>query len=336
MTARLRRFLHFVAADVLHYTGLLDVWMWLRWQLGRGDVCVLGLHRVLTEQEQSRTNSLDAMALRESTFDSILEHVQRNFEVVSLEAFLEGRTDTTGRYKPRCLLTFDDGWEDTRTRAFPCLRKHGMPATVFLTTGMIGTRGGFWVEQVARAWRNTSARQKIAGRLGAAATDTAEDVVERLKHMSAVDRQALLDSVIPPGAAASRNGADAMLTWEQVLEMSRGGMEFGTHTVTHPLLTYEDDAAVERELRAGKQVLEAKLQRKIRAFAYPNGDWDARVRGWVERTGYTCAFTTQGGWHKPASDPYTIRRILIHEGNVTGRDGRFSPAMFHLTLAGWH
>ena len=73
----------------------------------------------------------------------------------------------------------------------------------------------------------------------------------------------------------------------------------------------------------------------MRAFAYPNGNWDPRVRQAVIAAGYECAFTVRPGWHRRDADPFTMDRILLHEGNVTGRDGSFSPAMFHLTLTGW-
>ena len=72
----------------------------------------------------------------------------------------------------------------------------------------------------------------------------------------------------------------------------------------------------------------------MRTFAYPNGNWDERVRQLVKEAGYERAFTTRPGWYDQRQDPYTIRRILLHEGNVTDRDGRFSPAMLSLTLAG--
>jgi peptidoglycan/xylan/chitin deacetylase (PgdA/CDA1 family) len=127
---------------------------------------------------------------------------------------------------------------------------------------------------------------------------------------------------------------DSMLTWNQAIEMSRDGIEMGAHTVGHPLLSYENDATVERELCVSKQTLEEKLGKKVRAFAYPNGDWDERVRRCVQQVGYEGAFSTRPGWYRQGQDPYIIRRILLHEGNVTDRKGHFSPAMLSLALAG--
>jgi peptidoglycan/xylan/chitin deacetylase (PgdA/CDA1 family) len=216
-----------------------------------------------------------------------------------------------------------------------------MPATVFLATGSIERRGGFWVEQLKKAWRVPSSRAQMISALGRLDEKNTgrlvglEDIVEWLKHMPDEKRHSLLLQLIP--AEENEDGpdeVDSMMTWGQAIEMSRDGVEIGAHTVNHPLLSYESDTTVDCELRVSKQVLEEKLGKKVRAFAYPNGDWDERVRRSVEHAGYECAFTTRPGWYNQRQDPFTIRRILIHEGNITGRDGQFSPAMLSLSLAG--
>ncbi len=342
MPIRLRRFLRFALADLLHYSGAFVLWRLFRQRiLRRKEVCILGLHRVLTKDEQSRSNSLDGMVLSDVTFVRLLEYLERRFHVVSLEILLAGETAGADRSKPRCLLTFDDGWRDTYTTAYPCLRKFGMPATIFLTTGAIEGREGFWVEQLRRAWRIPSSRAQVKSVLSRIA-DQGKDrvaelkhIVEWLKHMPAEKRRLLLERLLPGEKdIEGANQVDCMLTWSQVIAMSRDGVEMGAHTVSHPLLSYEKDTTVEHELRVSKQTLEDKLGKKVRAFAYPNGDWDERVRRWVERVGYQCAFTTKSGWHDCEEDRYIIRRILLHEGNVTGRNGQFSPAVLSLTLAG--
>ena len=342
MAARLRRFLRFAVADVLHYSGAFFLWRFFSQRvLNKKEVCVFGLHRVLTKAEQSRSNSQDGMVLSDVAFVKLLEYLQRRFHVVSLETFLRAAAAEAGKSKPWCLLTFDDGWRDTYTTAYPCLRKFGMPATILLTTGAIEGREGFWVEQLRRAWRVPSSHARVKSVLSWVAGQNkdrvaeVEDIVEWLKHMPAEKRRLLLERLLPAENSGDADEADSMLTWNQVIEMSRDGVEIGAHTVSHPLLSYENDPTVEHELSISKQTLEQKLGRKVRAFAYPNGDWDDRVRCWVEQVGYECAFTTKPGWHDCGEDPYTIRRILLHEGNVTGRNGQFSPAMFSLALAGW-
>lgn len=339
MGAKLRRLLHYAVADVLYYSGALWLWRLLRQRFLGREICVLGLHRVLTETEQSRCNSLDGMVLTEETYVRLLEYLQQGFHVISLES-LVGQTSGTNSAKPSCLLTFDDGWRDTYTTAHRWLKKFGIPAAVFLTTGFIGSQGGFWVERLKKAWRVPALRAQMQAAFkevaGANADHqmTLEGLVEWLKHMPAEKRNSLLQRWLRPEDHGDEpDDVDCMVTWNQVMEMSCQGMAVGAHTVSHPLLSYENDVDVEREVRLSKQVLEEKLGKKVCAFAYPNGDWNERVRCWVQQVGYKAAFTTEPGWYRPGQDPYSICRILLHEGNVTGRKNEFSAAMFNLTLA---
>jgi peptidoglycan/xylan/chitin deacetylase (PgdA/CDA1 family) len=300
---------------------------------------VLGLHRVLTEQEKVRSDSLDSIVVREETFEGMLRYLARQFKVVSLDSVLAAEDVDAIDPKPYCVLTFDDGWKDNYTTAYPWLKKFRLPATIFLVTGMVDGPSAFWVERVVAEWQEPRRREHIASGLGALMNQERKQVsleagVEFLKRMAANRRQEilsrLLDGDSPPG---SDGNVDRMMSWDQIREMSRNGIDFGTHSVTHPLLPFEDDKTVEWELTESKATLEAKLKKQIRAFAYPNGDWDARVRRSVQQSGYRCAFTTRPGWYSEGDDPYTIRRVLIHEGNVTGWKGTFSPAAFSLTLA---
>jgi peptidoglycan/xylan/chitin deacetylase (PgdA/CDA1 family) len=281
------------------------------------------------------------MILTDRTFEKLLECLHRRFQVTSLDdLFIRESPETT---KPKCLLTFDDGWSDTYNRAFPLLKKFSMPAMVFVTTGTVGQQRGSWVEQLRKAWRKSSYRAAILSGANTLDKERAryfskvEEIVDWLKRMPAQERDSILGQLLPGKWDSDQaDEIDSMLSWDQVVELSRHGIEFGTHTVNHPLLSYEDDTTVERELRVSKIVLEAKIGTEVRAFAYPNGDYNERVSQCVERLGYRCAFTTKSGWHRRTFDRYAIHRILLHEDIVTGYDGEFSSAMLSLTLAGWN
>lgn len=343
MVAKLRRFCRLTIAHVLYFSGALPLWRWWRASVhGRKEVCVLGLHRVLTEEQRRRTSSLDAIVLGQETFARMLDYLQRQFSVVSLDALQGGQLTPAHASKPLCLLTFDDGWRDNYSIAYPLLKEFKMPATIFVVSGLVSTRKVFWVERLRTAWVNPSTPDEICSRLNGLIERgrepaSFEQAVECLKHLRSTERERILKGAVGFNDPLQPGGdVDMMMDWDQVAEMSRNGIEFGAHTVNHPLLTYEDNATVDQELRLCKEELEAKLAKKVRAFAYPNGDWDERVRQAVKRANYECAFTTRPGWHAAGEDPYAIRRILLHEGNVTGYGGEFSPAVFNFTVAGWN
>lgn len=340
LTARLRRAARYFVADALHYSGLVRARRWLRQAGAQAEpVCVLGLHRVLKEDDLCRSHSPLSIVMREETFARMLEHVCRSFRITSLSEFIRGEGgDGRGR-KPSCLITFDDGWRDNYATAYPWLRKFGIPALIFLVTRLIGSKESFWGERLAYAWNDWLQVDHSQSQLAALTREklrefSFEQAVECLKHMPSEQREEILADLLKnTPASIPCMDVDGMMDWDQVLEMRSGGIDFGAHTETHPLLVYESDATVVRELVGGKKTIEERVGAAVTAFAYPNGSWDQRVRNLVEKAGYSCAFSTRSGWHRPGEDLLTVRRVLLHEGNVTGRDGKFSPAVFDYTLA---
>jgi len=342
MPPSVKRLVIQVIAGILYYSGLLRIrLLFRRIILRKREVCVLALHRVLSGEEANHANSLEGMVLKDVTFESMLDFISRNFRVISVEDFLRGVELGRADLKPWCLLTFDDGWRDNYTNAYPLLRKFKFPAAVFLVTGMVGTEGGFWVEQLRNGWKNPPQQRHMTEIIAEILPRNAgnkeiglEGIVEFVKQMSADARAKLLQQLLPPdrflGPAPE---TDRMMTWSEAAEMSRNGMEMGAHTVSHPILTHEDASTITMEVRSSKKTLAENLDRAGRAFAYPNGDWNERVRAEVQQAGYLCAFTTRRNWYNYGADLFTVPRIIIHEKKITGYTGKFSPAIFSLTLA---
>ena len=332
MLQGMRRVMRLLIAGTLYYGGIFRLLLKRRAQQRK--TCVLGLHRILECNTRKYSSSLNSIVLDKAVFADLLDFLDRHFHLVSLEGFLSGNGAGS---RPCCLITFDDGWHDNYSAAYPQLKSHNCPATIFLTTEMIGSERTFWVEQLRTACKDPqlflrvrAKTTKLLNKKGRRVT--LEQIIEQLKRMPASRRREFLADVSLPITQVQANG---MLTWRQVAEMSSDGIEFGSHTASHAILPYEEDRTIEHELSFSKQQIESKLARKVRSFAYPNGDWDERVRQRVERAGYECAFTTRAGWSAPGEDRYTIPRILLHDGNVTGLGGKFSPAAFALTLMGW-
>lgn len=103
-----------------------------------------------------------------------------------------------------------------------------------------------------------------------------------------------------------------LLTLEQIREMQKYGVEFGSHSLTHPLLPGLSDAQLRREVSDSKHRLEDMLGVEVKSFAYPYGGVDGRVRAAVAEAGYQLAFTAIPGtnwWN----DPLCQRRAEVNE-----------------------
>jgi peptidoglycan/xylan/chitin deacetylase (PgdA/CDA1 family) len=106
-----------------------------------------------------------------------------------------------------------------------------------------------------------------------------------------------------------------LLTWEQIGELRKLGVRFGSHSLTHTDLTKLDDAGLEREVKESKRILEEQLGQEVEGFAYPFGFFDERVISAVKAAGYKWAVTTSDSIWEGWGDPYRLRRV-----NISGLD----------------
>lgn len=94
--------------------------------------------------------------------------------------------------------------------------------------------------------------------------------------------------------------------------MQKYGVEFGSHSLTHPLLPAQSDAQLRREVSDSKHRLEDLLGLEVMSFAYPFGRVDGRVRGAVVDAGCRLAFTAEPGLNS-SNDPLCQRRAEVND-----------------------
>ena len=105
------------------------------------------------------------------------------------------------------------------------------------------------------------------------------------------------------------------LTPDQIREMSRNGLFFGSHTDTHPLLTSLSQEDVMKELLKSKKDLEDWTGKPVWSFAYPNGAFSPQYFPTIEAAGYRAALTTLPGFNTNTTPSFELRRT-----EISGRD----------------
>jgi peptidoglycan/xylan/chitin deacetylase (PgdA/CDA1 family) len=216
-------------------------------------------------------------------------------------------------------VTFDDGYADNLAVALPLLRRHGVPATVFVACGFLDG-GRMWNDTVIEAVRSSRAAQ----------LDLRDDGLALYPVGTDEDKRAAIDALLPAlkyraGAERERLAAriatlaggplpdDLMLTTEQVRALHDAGVSIGAHTVTHPILTRTAAAEAEREIVESKRALEATLQAEVPLFAYPNGvpgkDYGAEHVEMARRAGFRAAVSTAKGVATARSNRFELPRF---------------------------
>jgi peptidoglycan/xylan/chitin deacetylase (PgdA/CDA1 family) len=273
---------------------------------------ILTYHRVNDEQDPFFPS------LPTAVFEQHMAYIARSCTVLTVEDLV---TRARGGSLPRNALaiTFDDGYRDNLTHAAPILARYGLPATIFLTTGWIGTGEVPWFDQVALALKGT---RRVLFEAPWGETVSVATPPERiralyrslgyLKQLPDTEFRRDLQQVLHAlGPTKSDGLRDLMLTWAEVRTLAGMNFSIGAHTVTHPILSKVGPRRAWEEIQGSKAMIESACGRPPRAFAYPNGrpeDYNHTITQMVREAAFVCAVTTRFGANTRDTSPYELRR----------------------------
>jgi len=302
-----------------------------RWLHASGSLLVLTYHRVLPRDFGELSIVEPGMFVFEDTFESHLDFLNREFEVIDLADWIRRAGAGDDLPKRACAITFDDGWHDNYEFAFPLLKRFSTPATIFVVAGMAGTSRQFWPERLARLIRasddsspylrnqagrwltDLASRKKVD--FGTASPEQISAVIQEAKRWTDEEVHHYIDVIEESGYLPMHQGAD-ILNWRQLSEMMESRLvSVGSHTLDHKRLGTElDIEEVDRQVSGSYSLLEQSTGSAPKLFCYPNGDVSQQAAERV-RTQYIGACTTTNGWNRSDCDPYALRRVTLHEGN---------------------
>ena len=101
------------------------------------------------------------------------------------------------------------------------------------------------------------------------------------------------------------------LTWGQVRVMRQGGMEFGSHTYTHPDLRGQSVDYLVWQIVGSQEAIAERIEEPVRFFSYPAGSYDQQVIDVLRSAGFWAAVTTQQGDEQTSDGLFELKRIRI-------------------------
>jgi peptidoglycan/xylan/chitin deacetylase (PgdA/CDA1 family) len=310
---------------VLHFSSWLDGRI-------RGRLLVLGYHRVASTSDDPFNLAVDPR-----NFEAQVEVLAHRAHVLPLRDAVSRAVH--GKLPPAAVaLTFDDGYADVHTTAAPMLERHGLPFTVFVTTGNLG--GEFWWDELARLVRAAGTGPHAHGdprsdvsRANSPAHRGSADfaaLIHRLQHecsaMPSNERESLLTNLrgVAPISYAIRN--PAMEPWQIQSLRASGLAEIGAHTVTHPRLTALSTAEREEEIRGSKREIEEIIGEAIMSFSYPHGDLSLETIGAVHEAGFRFGCASRAGLVRRGTEALACPRLWT---------GDWAPERFDRWLDRW-
>ena len=309
-------------AYLLYYSGLLSL---IKHYKLKNRVCVLAYHRVLPEEMLGKINSTSGIVTDSNLFRKHLSWLKQEFQIIGMEEMNGILANPEKQISNGCLVTFDDGWRDNYLYARSLLEQEGIPATIFLPYNYIDSGEVFWQEELlARlSLLNDSGEepdklflQELTGYEGKTDKYQLRGYITGLKSKTYSEINAILDSL----RSYQKDRPitlehDSYLTWDQVSDMEASNISFGSHAMTHRILTKIDPEDARHEISASKAMLEKQIGKAVDTIAYPNGNSNRAVENMVAESDYKLGFTISPGYVSKDSNSMALPRFNIHSNN---------------------
>jgi len=250
------------------------------------------------------------------------------------------------------VVTFDDGYADNLHHAKPLLARYDVPATVFVTSGYVGSEKEFWYDDLERLllqpgilpetlrlnlngrlhqWQLSSAvhYDKDSYRSYAGWNISQKDnptprqelyrsLFQTLLPLADEQRRKLVDDLlIAAGVETAGRPTHRVLSPEEMIQLTDGALvEVGSHTVSHTVLSTLPTAAQAEEISQSKARLEEILGHRVTSFAYPHGGrshYTEETVTAVRQAGFQCACAAFPGIIGRATDRWQLPRFLVRD-----------------------
>lgn len=264
---------------------------------------VLMLHRVQPESEGDFSPNRD-MAVSPAFLEGFVRDAQqRGYTFVSLDHLSAQLVGGSG--EKLLALTFDDGYRDNFTVAYPLLKRLGIPFTIYVTTSFPDGEAVLWWYAVEQMLQEHDQITLVGGRLLSTRTsqEKLEAFVSLRQSIMALPTDELGDRVNSMFKQANFDWRQICtteaLSWTDLRELAQDLLvTIGAHTVSHPVLSALSPEQASAEMGDSRDRIEARIGVPAAHFCYPFGSRNevgTREFELARKLGFKTATTTRWG-----------------------------------------
>ena len=265
---------------------------------------------------------IDELRVSPEYFEQFLREQQERLEFISINELPE-RIANQRQGKSFGVITFDDGYEDNYTYAYPILKKLGIPFAIYVSVNLVNDHMPIWnypliIERMIKkhgelnidgvryySWTKEQKDQAFKQLKGLLFSLPYDKLHEEFKRIFA---EYLMDDVFSANT----------MTWEQIEKLANDPLcTIGSHTMSHCRLTITDNKSLQYELGESKAILEQHIGKPVEHLSYPYGwktDVSAEAIAFAPQIGYKTALRSFGGpVRKQDTDLFNIKRIQVNE-----------------------
>jgi len=294
----------------------------------RDDKLVIFLLHGVVKKLGYRIRNYTRKHIESDYFDEVLRDLAAHGTGISLDHYLDFRSGECDMPSRPFAVTFDDGFENNLTEAVPILKKHGIPANFYVTSGFVEENGMSWIDQIELCLECFMPRRLIMP-WREEPYDLSNVELEK-KFLNDVRKHVKGDKDLAPSKivleiykqcdedviTSSDDPLDRKMTWAQVSELASDSLfTVGGHTHTHAILGHLNSAKMKVEIDTPIEMLKLKTDiPEVRHFSYPEGFEGSFTRETIEllkACGMVCSPTAIEGVNELDADPFHLRRIFV-------------------------
>ena len=247
---------------------------------GKGSI--LFMHKVIEKSSnKNRINLMRANEIELAFLESMIVHLKKRYDIISLDECYS-RLKSQQLYKKNFIvITFDDGYKDNLTLAYPIFKKHQVPFTIYITNSFPNYTAKLWwfmleeilLENKEIRFTINNNRQKFKSRTKKEKDNSFVAIRKILIDASEVDLKQILNQLeVNYNKNLISYVKKEALNWEEIKELSNDPLvTIGCHTINHLTLKLLSEAEIIEEIIKSKEELEIKTGVKVNHFAYPYG-----------------------------------------------------------------
>ena len=294
-----------IAAPVLNKSQLFRLFSPFCAGIGQ----ILTFHRVLPDRNGPRIHNHNSLEISPEQLERTIQFYQQlDYAFISLDHLHQQLTNGTPA-RPFVVFTFDDGYRDNLTYAYPILKKYGIPFTIYVATHFPDQEAILWWylledallenENLQFEWEGQQYAFSCTSRYE---KEMAFDQIRQLinSRFSTTQHLPLLQQIFKKSEAELYlYTRSETLSWEDIQQLSLDPLvSIGAHSVHHYPLIQLDEQALYEEIEQSKTKIEQQIGKPVKHFAYPFGKAvEASYREFeaVKAIGFQTATTTRMG-----------------------------------------
>lgn len=307
-------------SPVLYYSQLHQITKPIYGGIGQ----ILMFHRVVPDSKKLRIHNHKSLEISPEFLENLIAFFKReDYLFVSLDE-LKAMSLNSNFRKKVVVFTFDDGYIDNLTHAYPILKKHGIPFTIYVATNLPDGDAVLWwylLEDVIVS--NSRVNFKVGGhelKFETATEKEKEIAFNKIRSYLAVADEKELSPLVQSLFAGSeeliqKKTEDLSLSWQQVRELGSDRLvTIGAHTVNHLPLNSLTKERSTFEILESKKIIESHIGKEVKHFCYPLGSYGEKEVDILKTTGYSTATTIRMANLFPGNfnHPFTLPRIMIN------------------------